>query len=191
MDCKAKPEDWELQSQWASDCVPSCADARCLLELRARVEALEANSKPTPNPRQIRSSLVERVLVSDWIATRGCAKSSAYKWLGILGIRPRREVNRATGKVESWLTSSEASILTAYADALELGHRSTEASIKAWDSINAKLVYRVNDACLKVDAFDDPLEWSRAAIREVLAYLCEHELIGNYARQQIEQEVAL
>ena len=56
-DYKATPEDWELQSQWASD----CADARCLLELRARVEALEANSKPTPNDRQIRSSLVERV----------------------------------------------------------------------------------------------------------------------------------
>ncbi len=37
-DYKATPEDWELQSQWASD----CADARCLLELRARVEALEA-----------------------------------------------------------------------------------------------------------------------------------------------------
>ena len=56
-DYKATPEDWELQSQWASD----CQDARCLLELRARVEALEANSKPTPNPIQIRSSLVERV----------------------------------------------------------------------------------------------------------------------------------
>jgi len=36
-------------------------NADCLLELRARVEALEANSKPTPNSSQIRSSLVERV----------------------------------------------------------------------------------------------------------------------------------
>ena len=60
MDCKAKPEDWELQTQWASD----CQDARCLLELRARVEALEANSKPTPNPSQIRSSLVEQVMTA-------------------------------------------------------------------------------------------------------------------------------
>lgn len=131
---------------------------------------------------------MERVLVSDWIATRGCAKSSAYKWLGILGIRPRREVNRATGKVESWLTSSEASILTAYADALELGHRSTEASIKAWDSINAKLVYRVNDACLKVDAFDDPLEWSRAAIREVAAWMREQQDGDLIAATMLEQE---
>ena len=52
------------------------------------------------------------VLVSDWIATRGCAKSSAYKWLGILGIRPRREVNRATGKVESWLTDEQAAYIS-------------------------------------------------------------------------------
>ena len=112
-DYKATPEDWELQSKWAID----CQDARCLLELRARVELLEAaahkhivetsanilalasrvesleaaeheiskvhqiskplkltpeqeqqvrdllapNSKPTPNPIQIRSSLVDRV----------------------------------------------------------------------------------------------------------------------------------
>jgi hypothetical protein len=101
MDCKAKPEDWELQSQWASD----CADARCLLELRARVEALEANS--TPTPRQIRSSLVERV--------HSC----------IVG-EP------------------------------ECGHMQ-----------------------------------ARAAIREVLAYMCEHELIGNYARRQLEQEAEI
>jgi len=84
-DYKATPEDWELQSQWASD----CADARCLLELRtrvetleaathkhiaetsanilalaSRVEALEANSKPTPNSSQIGSSLVSRVALA-------------------------------------------------------------------------------------------------------------------------------
>ncbi|MEY2748901.1 MAG: hypothetical protein RLZZ168_917 [Cyanobacteriota bacterium] len=67
------------------------------------------------------------VLVSDWIATRGCAKSSAYKWLGILGIRPRREVNRATGKVESWLTDEQAATLTAYAEALSKGAKPSEA----------------------------------------------------------------
>ncbi len=67
------------------------------------------------------------VLVSDWIATRGCAKSSAYKWLGILGIRPRREVNRATGKVESWLTDDQAATLTAYAEALSKGAKPSEA----------------------------------------------------------------
>ena len=67
------------------------------------------------------------VLVSDWIRGRGCAKSSAYKWLGILGIRPRREVNRATGKVESWLTDEQAATLTAYAEALSKGAKPSEA----------------------------------------------------------------
>jgi hypothetical protein len=113
---RATPERWqniesavEVASQSIEWIVSD--EAACLLELRARVEALEANSKPTSNPRQIRSSLVERVA----------------------------------------------------------------------------------DAIAKAD--DDGLTnmtWSyhaRAAIREVLAYLCEHELIGNYARRQIEQEV--
>jgi hypothetical protein len=79
---RATPEQWEIQEKWA----PESEDAACLLELRARVEALEAeledevdcnnictlniaerlrkleaNSRPTPNPGQIRSSLVERV----------------------------------------------------------------------------------------------------------------------------------
>jgi hypothetical protein len=109
-DYRATPERWqnienavEIASrsiQWVvSD------EAACLLELRARVEALEANS--TPTPRQIRSSLVERV--------HSC----------IVG-EP------------------------------ECGHMQ-----------------------------------ARAAIREVLAYMCEHELIGNYARQQIEQEAEI
>lgn len=92
---RATPEQWAKQERWAHD-----HDSSCLLELRARVEALEtgatcphivssdegtsycalaeasarivqpdvpadtsaqANSKPTPNPGQIRSSLVEAV----------------------------------------------------------------------------------------------------------------------------------
>jgi len=63
-DYKATPERWqnienavEIASQSIQWVVSD--EAACLLELRARVEALEANS--TPTPRQIRSSLVERV----------------------------------------------------------------------------------------------------------------------------------
>lgn len=65
--------------------------------------------------------------MSDWIRDRGCAKSSAYKWLSACVIRPRREVNRATGKVESWLTDEQAATLTAYADALSKGAKPSEA----------------------------------------------------------------
>ena len=58
-DYKARSEQWEdvelrAGSEYSTD--------TCVLELLARVQALEAaNSKPTPNPSQIRSSLVERV----------------------------------------------------------------------------------------------------------------------------------
>jgi len=106
-DYRATPEQWAETEQWAKHGDNSDA---CILELRARVEALEASPKRTTNPSQIMDSLIDRVV---------------------------------------WAIAAEHQISP---------HDRYEA---------------------------------RAAIREVLAYLCEHELIGNYARQQIEQEVAL
>jgi len=51
---KATPEQWAQVERFVED----CGYDSCLLELRDRIEALEAaaNSKPTPNPSQIRSS---------------------------------------------------------------------------------------------------------------------------------------
>jgi len=64
-DHKATPEQWEADRYDWSKANTEAMDGdpafRCLLELRARVEALEANSKPTLNFSQIGSSLVERV----------------------------------------------------------------------------------------------------------------------------------
>jgi hypothetical protein len=40
---KARPECWEWQEKWASKEVPD-EDSSCFLELRARVEALEAQA---------------------------------------------------------------------------------------------------------------------------------------------------
>jgi hypothetical protein len=57
-DHKATPEQWHELERHSHSSQPW---APCILELRARVEALEANSKPTPNFSQIGSSLVERV----------------------------------------------------------------------------------------------------------------------------------
>jgi hypothetical protein len=54
---RVTPEQWESIEMYADD---NLYDA-CFLELRARVEALETNSKPTPNLSQIRTSLVKRV----------------------------------------------------------------------------------------------------------------------------------
>lgn len=62
-DYKATPEQWAAMERWALEMDNACS---CIIELRARVEALEANAKPTPNDLPIRSStevdsLVERV----------------------------------------------------------------------------------------------------------------------------------
>lgn len=67
----------------------------CILELRARVEALEANYKPTPNPSQIRSSLVERVAaqVENGIA---CDRE------------PARIARAAIREVAAWLVDQHA-----------------------------------------------------------------------------------
>jgi hypothetical protein len=76
----------------------------CLLELRARIEVLEANSKPTPNDRQIRTSLVERVqaAIHDVEFPHGNDEARSVirevsKWL--------RE--RAGGTRASWLLDNE------------------------------------------------------------------------------------
>jgi hypothetical protein len=80
---KANPEHWQLLEEYAGI---DCYSDACLLELRARIEALEAAnpgcqhiatstegtsycrlaeqttiSQPTPNPGPLKSSLVERV----------------------------------------------------------------------------------------------------------------------------------
>lgn len=53
-DYKATPDQWAHQEHWATE----DSAAACLLELRARVEALEANAKSSPNFLQIRNSVV-------------------------------------------------------------------------------------------------------------------------------------
>ena len=58
MTYKATPEQWADTEEWAAEKL-SCYS--CILELRARVEALEATSKPSPNSSQVGSSLVDRV----------------------------------------------------------------------------------------------------------------------------------
>jgi hypothetical protein len=55
---KASPRAWTDVYALSG---PGRSENQCILELRARVEALEANSNPTSNPSQIRKSLVERV----------------------------------------------------------------------------------------------------------------------------------
>jgi len=67
-----------------------------ILALASRVEALEANSKPTPNPRQIRSSLEERVaLAISGIEDSSCWDDEAVNWAP--------EARAAIREVAAWL----------------------------------------------------------------------------------------
>ena len=60
-DYKATPKQWTQTEQWAA---MGGGQEACILELRARVEVLEANAKPTSNDRRIKSSLVHQVAVA-------------------------------------------------------------------------------------------------------------------------------
>jgi hypothetical protein len=69
-DYKATPEQWAVieKAQAPVEVAPGTFVAGkdhvlsvIILELRARVEALEANAKPTPNQLPLRSLLVERM----------------------------------------------------------------------------------------------------------------------------------
>ena len=81
---RATSEQWANMADAASDGFDDGYGA-CLIELRGRVEALEANSKPAPNDRQIRSSLVQRVgraairEVNAWLRER--AGGTRASWL--------------------------------------------------------------------------------------------------------------
>ena len=97
---KATPEQWADCEEWANEGGVSHA---CLLELRARVAALEGNSKPTPNLSQIRTSLVQRVSRAICYAQQRDETGSRAAI---------REVNawlreRAGGTRASWLLDNE------------------------------------------------------------------------------------
>lgn len=64
-------------------------------------------------------------LFADWIARKGCAKSTAYRMRSELGIEPERR--RRGGVVEVWLSQAQADLMTAYADALGRGMSTAEA----------------------------------------------------------------
>ncbi len=153
-DYKATPEQWAQCEDWVRSSVVGASDA-CILELRARVETLEAaahkhivetnsnivalftrvesleaaerqaskvyqiskpltltpeqaqqirdllapNSKPTPNPSQIRSSLVNRVALAISGIEYGLERSEeAVNWAS--------EARAAIREVAAWMTSN-------------------------------------------------------------------------------------
>ena len=102
-DYRATPDQWEKVLGWSEDRdVSVSCDAACILELRARVEALEAKNKPgfmklsvttATVPTLCRDSLVRRVAavlhsetnsalpVEDWGPEARAAISEVATWL--------------------------------------------------------------------------------------------------------------
>jgi len=64
-------------------------------------------------------------LFSEWIARRGCAKSTAYRMRSELGIEPERR--RVGGVLQVWLSGPQEALLDAYADALGRGLSTADA----------------------------------------------------------------
>jgi hypothetical protein len=87
---KATPEQWQADAaRWLD----------VIVELRARVEALEANSKPSPNSSQIGRSLVARVA----IAISQCEDSSCWD---DESVNWTPEARAAIREVAAWMTSN-------------------------------------------------------------------------------------
>ena len=155
---RAKPEQWEAIEEFAAT---SFYGPACLLELRARVEALEAAAH---------KHIVETSANILALASRVEALEAVK--------RPASKVYEISKPLK--LTPEQAQHVR---DLLAPNSKPTPNP----SQIRSSLVERVMTAIERANGDDE----ARAAICEVLSYLCEHELIGNYARQQIEQEVAL
>ena len=78
----------------------------CLLELRARVEALEANSKPSSNSPQIGMSLVERVGAAIFEQFENNAGNEAEARAAIREVAAWLDEN--TGGDAAWMLTQEA-----------------------------------------------------------------------------------
>jgi hypothetical protein len=119
---KANPEHWQLLEEYAGI---DCYSDACLLELRARIEALEAanpgcphiatstegtsycrlaeqaaTSQTTPNPGPLRTSLVERVAIAiSRCEDSSCWDDEAVNW--------EPEARAAIREVLTWLKEGE------------------------------------------------------------------------------------
>jgi hypothetical protein len=111
---KATPECWEWQEKWANKKVPN-EDSRCFLELRARVEALEAqanhigdSNKMVPPPVATDEDLKQTWLQA---ATLTQGNRAIYN-LGIKHGQDRsREVALFNDHEHQWDKESRAAIL--------------------------------------------------------------------------------
>jgi hypothetical protein len=195
---RATPEQWDYVDAW--EVVHDCALSSCILELRARVEALEAapqdkldrlialdREDPTPDPAmpelraasaeaQPAGGLVERLLAPEWVLQKDQTRKTTDGAQLIDG--------------KWWAPCSDLFSMQRIVD--------NARSLIAYTSPPTApapaggLVERVANA---ISEGDEPDKWhpeARDAIREVAAWLSEHtdDDASAYWAARLEQEAS-
>lgn len=62
---------------------------------------------------------------SAWFKQAGCARSTASKWAEACAVRIRKELNPATGRMESWLSGHDVAVLNDYRRQLQQDQQPT------------------------------------------------------------------
>jgi len=97
---KATPECWEWQEEWASKEVPD-EDSSCFLELRARVEALEAQVNRIPET--IHCAIEDMPTVADPAPVTGGLNERVKLAIYSVSLDGAEEARAAILEVAKWL----------------------------------------------------------------------------------------
>jgi hypothetical protein len=188
-DYKATPEQWQTDAaRWLD----------AILELRARVEQLEAGLKDEAYCNKTCTfNIVDRVKALE--AKYETMRLATLEW-GEDVDKVKRWSDQHLQRIEKLEgTRRPASKVYEISEPLQLTPEQAQhvAALLAPNSkpspnssqIESSLVLRINDAVnSQVDFSDDALECSRVAIREVAAWMRENE-VGYNAVRWIEQEI--
>jgi hypothetical protein len=158
-DYRATPDQWAQCEDWVKSSVVGASDA-CILELRARVEALEAVAH-----KHIVETSANILALASRVDALEAGKRSASKVYEIS--KPLK------------LTPEQAQQIR---DQLGLNLKPTFNSSQ---TVNYRLVERVEDALM--ESIKDQSSMAHAAIREVAMWMRENE-VGYTAARWLEQE---
>ena len=165
---KATPEQWAHQESWIGQ---NDADAACLLELRARVETLEAGLKDEADcNRACTLNLSDRLIrVEQRVRELQAARNAEINWQG-----------EQDGRLKA--TEERLAILE---NAENYRQQEEDAERAAEPDSTGSLVERVAHVLATCNTGEDMSDWApeaRAAILEVAAWMRENDTGYNAVR---------